>query len=96
MLIHVLGITVAIAVIGIKEYQYEASGDAYNLVFEQVALNFGTREFVIYDPRDRQVMTTHKMDLLQLTAQGLALEQRRGHYAVHDAPHPHWKYFWFD
>jgi hypothetical protein len=83
-------------VIGIKEYHYEPSGDAYNLFFEQFALQFGTREFVMYNPRDQQAMTSHKLDLLQLTPQELALEQTRGHYAVHDAPHPHWKYFWFD
>ncbi len=83
-------------VIGIKEYHYEPSGGAYNLFFEQFALPFGTREFVMYNPRDQQVMTSHKRDLLQLTPQELALEQSRGHYAVHDAPHPHWKYFWFD
>ena len=83
-------------VIGIKEYHYEPSGDSYNLFFEQFALHFGTREFVIYNPRDQQGMTSHKMDRLQLTPQELALERRRGHYAVHDASHPHWKYFWFD
>jgi hypothetical protein len=27
---------------------------------------------------------------------GIAIAATRGHYAVHDAPHPHWKYFWFD
>ena len=83
-------------VIGIKEYHYEPSGDAYNVFFEQPALHFGTREFVMYNPRDQQAMTSHKMDRLQLTPQQLALEQSRGHYAVHDAPHPHWKYYWFD
>ena len=72
-------------VIGIKEYHYEPSGDAYNLFFEQFALHFGTREFVMYNPRDQQAMTSHKLDLLQLTPQELALEQTRGHYAVHDA-----------
>ncbi len=83
-------------VIGIKEYHYEPSGDAYNLFFEQVTLRFGTREFVMYNPRDEQAMTSHKFDRLRLTPQELILEQSRGHYAVHDAPHPHWKYFWFD
>ena len=34
--------------------------------------------------------------LLPLTPEELALDRTRGHYAVHDAPHPHWKYFWFD
>ncbi len=83
-------------VIGIKEYHYEPSGDVYNLFFEQFALHFGTRECVMYNPRDQQVMTSHKMDRLRLTPQELAVEQSRGHYAVHDAPDPHWKYFWFD
>jgi hypothetical protein len=83
-------------VIGVKEYHYEPSGDAYNLFFEQVAFSFGTREIVMYNPRDQQAMTSHTFDRLQLTPQALALEQTRGHYAVHDAPHPHWKYFWFD
>jgi hypothetical protein len=79
--------------IGIKEYLYEPSGDAYNLVFEQIALAFGTREFVVYNPRDEQVMTSHANDLLQRTHE---LAWRRGYYAVNDAPYPHWKYFWFD
>jgi hypothetical protein len=80
-------------VIGIKEYRYEASGDAYNLVFEQIALAVGTREFVAYNPRDEQVMTSHANDLLTRTHE---LRWRRGYYAVNDAPQPHWKYFWFD
>lgn len=83
-------------VIGIKEYHYEPSGDVYNVFFEQFVSQLGTTEFVMYNPRDRQAMTSHKVDLLQLTPEQLALEQTRGHYAVHDAPHPHWKYFWFD
>ena len=83
-------------VIGIEKYHYEPSGDAFNLFFEQPALHFGTREFVMYNPRDQQAMTSHKMDRLQLTPQELALDQTRGHNAVHDTAHPHWKYFWFD
>lgn len=83
-------------VVGIKEYHYEPHGDAYNLFFEQFARAVGTREFVMYNPRDQQVMTSHKLDRLRLTAEGLALEQTRGHYAAHDAPQLHWKYFWFD
>lgn len=83
-------------VIGIEKYYYEPSGDAYNLFFEQFALSFGTREFVMYNPRDLQTMTSHKLDRLELTPAQLALEHTRGHNAVHDASHPHWKYFWFD
>jgi hypothetical protein len=84
------------AVIGIKEYRYEPHGDAYNLVFEQPSFVFGTREIVVYNPIDRQVMTSHANDILRLTPDQLALERTRGHYAVRDAPHAHWKYFLFD
>ena len=82
------------SMIGIREYRYEPSGDAYNLAFEQFSFRLGTREIVMYNPRDQHVMTSHALDLLQTTPE--ELERRRGYYAVHDAPHPHWKYFWFD
>lgn len=84
------------SIIGIKEYRYEPSGDTYNVMFEQPSLRLGTREMVMYNPRDQQAIASHAMDVLQLTAEQLALDRQRGHYAVHDAPHPHWKYFWFD
>lgn len=81
---------------GISEYRYEPHGDAYNLFFEQFSHRFGTREFVMYNPRDEHVMTSHAIDLLQLTPSQLGVERTRGHYARHDALFPHWKYFWFD
>jgi len=84
------------SVIGIKEYRYEPSGDAYNVMFEQPNFRFGTREIVIYNPRDEQAIASHALDVLQLTPEQLALDRTRGHNAVHDAPHPHWKYFRFD
>ena len=83
-------------IIGIEKYHYEPSGEAYNLLFEQPALHFGTREFVVYNPLDQQTVTSHRLDRLQLTPSELALEHTRGHNAAHDAGHPHWKYFWFD
>lgn len=83
-------------VIGISEYRYEPHGAAYNLFFEQFTNRFGTREFVMYNPRDEYVMTSHVYDLLELTPEQLALERMRGHNALNDAPFPHWKYFWFD
>ena len=48
----------------------------------------------MYNNLDEQVMTSHAMDLLRWTAG--ELNARRGYYAVHAAPHSHWKYFWFD
>ena len=83
-------------VMGIERYLYEPRGDAYNVLFEQSALHFGTREFVMYNPRDVHAFTSHKRDRLELTPAQLALDQTRGHNALHDAKHPHWKYFWFD
>jgi hypothetical protein len=84
------------SVIGIRNYQYEPHGDAYNLFFEQITLQLGTVEVVMYNPLDQQVMTSHAMDVLQLTPEQLQLDRSRGHNAVHNARQPHWKYFWFD
>ncbi len=83
-------------VIGIREYLYEPNGDAYNLLFEQITFGLGIREIVMYNPLDQQVMTSHAMDVLQLTPSQLQLDRTRGHNAVHAASQPHWKYFWFD
>jgi hypothetical protein len=83
-------------VIGIEQYLYEPTGEAYNLLFEQFTYRFGTREFVMYNPRDEHAMTSHAMDLLRLTAEQLAIERTRGHYALHDTAFPNWKRFLFD
>ena len=84
------------SIIGIKEYRYEPAGDAYNVLFEQPSFRIGTREIVMYNPRDQQAIASHALDVLQLTAAQLALDRARGHNAVHDARQAHWKYFWFD
>ena len=81
-------------VIGIEKYHYEPSGQAYNLLFEQVAGSLAAREFVVYNPRDEQVVTSHAMDLLQYTPE--RLDRARGYFAVHSTAYAHWKYFWFD
>lgn len=83
-------------VIGIREFRYEPHGEGYNLVFEQFNYRFGTREFVVYNPRDEHVMTAHASDILELTPEQLVVERTRGHHARHDLPQPHWKLFWFD
>lgn len=83
-------------VIGIHEYRYEPHGEGYNLVFEQFNYRFGTREFVVYNPRDEHVMTAHAADILELTPEQLVIERTRGHNERHDLPQPHWKIFWFD
>ncbi len=83
-------------VIGIPQYRYESRGDSYNLFFEQFTYRLGVREFVMYNPKDEHVLTSHAIDLLELTPAELALEHTRGHNFRFDTPHPHWKYFWFD
>lgn len=82
--------------LGIQGYKYELQGEAYNLFFEQPSLQFGVREFVMYNPLDQHALSGHKMDRLQLTPAQLALDRTRGHNALHDTAHRHWKYFWFD
>lgn len=85
------------SVAGIKQYDYAAAGDAYNVIFEQPRMVldiFGTREFVVYNPRDEQTIVSHDSWILLLTPE--RLETSQGWYAVHDAAAPRWKYFWFD
>jgi hypothetical protein len=81
-------------VVGIETYLYEPSGDAYNLLFEQPSFQFGTREIVVYNPREEQTAMSHNSDLLRLSPRALA--GRGGYYAAHDTPHAHWKSFLFD
>jgi hypothetical protein len=78
-------------VAGIPQFHYEPHGEGYNLVFEQFVYTFGTREFVVYNPRGEHVMTSHALDLLELSS--ASLDRARGFYAVVDAPQPGWKYF---
>jgi len=84
-------------VVGIRQYHYEPSRDAFNLYFEQPTFllrQIATREIVMYNPLDEQSMVSHDSDILQWAPEDLLA--RQGWYAVHDVPHPHWKYFWFD
>ncbi|HVE70489.1 MAG TPA: hypothetical protein VNI54_03905 [Thermoanaerobaculia bacterium] len=82
--------------IGIRRFEYEPNGDSYNLMFENPTVQLGLREIVMYNPKGEQRMTSHAMDVLQLTPAQLALDRQRGHNALHDARQPGWKYFWFD
>jgi hypothetical protein len=85
-------------VIGVDKYHYSPQGDSsYNLFFEQPKFlldNFGTREWVVYNPRDEQHVYSHTSWFLLVPPE--ELETSQGWYEVHDDKHPHWKYFWFD
>jgi hypothetical protein len=85
------------SVVGIAQYHYAPSGEAYNLAFEQPRLlfdNIGTREFVVYNPLDEHLIPSHAGWILIRPPQELAAEQ--GWYARHDTIVSHWQYFWFD
>jgi hypothetical protein len=81
-------------VVGIDRYYYQPNGEGYDLYFEQLSNRLGTREIVMYNPRDEQLFPSHDSDILEWTPE--QLRARRGYYAVHDATRPHWKYFWYD
>lgn len=81
-------------VIGVARYEYEPSGASFNLFFEQFAAELATREIVVYNPLDQQVFTSHDSWILVLPP--AELDKHRGYFAVHPAPIPRWKYFWFD
>jgi hypothetical protein len=84
-------------VVGVERYYYRPERDAYNLYFEQPRFmldRFGTREFVVYNPRDEHFIVSHPSFMLLLTP--AQWESYRGWYAVHDAETDHWRYFLFD
>ncbi|MGQ0765956.1 MAG: hypothetical protein ACT4OZ_09845 [Gemmatimonadota bacterium] len=83
-------------VAGVQRYLYEPHFEAYNLVFEHFTFELGIRAFVVYNPNDEQVMTSHALDVLQLDPASLALDRQRGHNAVRVPPFPHWRIFLFD
>lgn len=82
------------AVVGVERYFYERSGDIYNLIFEQPSPTFGLRQFVVYNPRDKQRLTVHETDRLRLDDAGLDADNA-GYTIVEPLPQPHWKLFTF-
>jgi hypothetical protein len=84
-------------VVGVERYYYRPERDAYNLYFEQPRFlldKVGTREFVVYNPRDEHFMVSHPSFMLRLTP--AQFESNPGWYDVHDVETDHWRYFWFD
>ena len=79
---------------GIPQYHYEPNGEYYNIYFEQPSFIWGTREIVMYNPRDEQMMFSHAADRVTYPPRPLA--GGGGFYAVKAASQPHWKYFLFD
>ena len=83
-------------VIGVEQYLYVPRGDSYNLCFEQPRFlldRFGTREWVVYNPRDEHRVYSHTAWLLPPPD---VVEPSQGWYASGETGHLHWRYFWFD
>jgi hypothetical protein len=84
-------------VVGIERYYYVKDGDTYNLIFKQprfLLKEIGTKEFVVYNPKDDHMMISHDGWLLYFNPEQMKMNQ--GWYAKYDMKYKHWKYFWFD
>lgn len=83
-------------VIGVQRYYYVPQGDSYNLSFEQprfVLDRFGTREWVVYNPRDSHRVFSHVAWMLPPPE---VVESSQGWYAFGETGRAHWRYFLFD
>jgi hypothetical protein len=82
------------AVMGVRGYQYESSGDVFNLAVEVPTFSFDSREYLFYNPADSPVMASHDADLLLRTA--AELERYRGYHTARHLDQPHWSLLSFD
>jgi hypothetical protein len=82
------------SIVGVQRYHYEQSGEAYNVIFEEPSLSFGTRRFVVYNPRGEQRLTVHEQDRLLLEGPELDADNA-GYTLVEPLPQPNWKAFLF-
>ena len=64
----------------------------YNVIFREPSLGFGTRRFVVYNPRDTQRVTVHEQDRLSLDEVALDADNA-GYTVIETLPQPHWKVF---
>jgi hypothetical protein len=83
-------------VVGVDRYIYVPQGDSYNLSFEQPRFlldRFGTREWVVYNPRDNHREYSHTAWLLPPPE---VAEPSQGWYASGETGYAHWMYFLFD
>jgi hypothetical protein len=83
-------------VVGVEKYTYVPQDETYNLSFEQPRFlldRFGTREWVVYNPRDKHRMYSHVPWILVPPGE---TDPRQGWYSSGETGHAHWNYFWFD
>ena len=80
--------------VGVERYHYERSGESYNVIVREPSLGFGTRRFVVYNPRDMQLVIVHEQDRLLLDEAALDADNA-GDVVIETLPQPHWKAFLF-
>ena len=83
-------------VVGVERFIYMPRGDSYNLSFEQPRFlldRFGTREWIVYNPRDEHRVYSHTAWLLPPPE---VAEPSQGWYASGETGYAHWMYFLFD
>ena len=86
-----------VGVVGVARYFYVPSATAYNLMYEQPRFlldDIGTREWVVYNPRDEHRVYSHDSWILLLSA--TQLSQSQGWYANEPTEYSHWRVFLFD
>ena len=84
-------------VTGVEKYHYLAFGDSYNLSFEQPRFffdQFGTREWVVYNPQDEHRSYSHTAWFMSFTPE--QMNSTQGWYKSGNTNRAHWKYFLFD
>ena len=82
-------------VVGVEKYFYAPHKKGYNLSFEQPRFlldDFGTREWVVYNPLDENSVYSHTAWLLNSNQPEIG----QGWYASENSKYKHWKYFLFD
>lgn len=83
--------------VGVEKFHYLPYGDSYNISFEQPRFFLdiiGTKEWVVYNPKDEHRVYSHTSWFLLLSPE--ESESRQGWYASADTHCKHWKSFLFD
>jgi len=83
--------------VGVEKFHYLPFGNSYNLSFEQPRFFLdiiGTKEWVVYNPKDEHRVYSHTSWFLLLSPQ--ESEIRQGWSSSVDTKHKHWKSFFFD
>lgn len=83
--------------VGVDKFHYLPFGNSYNISFEQPRFLLdiiGTKEWVVYNPKDEHRVYSHTSWFLLLSPE--ESEIRQGWYSSVNTKHRHWKLFLFD